>query len=62
MNRNSARSQELVARHLPKFLRALGSDFAGTKGSRIHNALKDGEFSYRSYCFEKPVAKVKSAG
>ena len=35
---------------------------AGTKGSRIHNALKDGEFSYRSYCFEKPIAKGKIGG
>jgi SAM-dependent methyltransferase len=62
MNRNSARSQELVARHLPKFLHSIGRDFAGTKGSRIHNALDSGELSYRSYCFEKPVAKGKSAG
>jgi ubiquinone/menaquinone biosynthesis C-methylase UbiE len=62
MNRNSARSQELVARHLPKFLHALGRDFAGTKGSRIHNALDSGELSYRSYCFEKPVAEHKPAG
>jgi SAM-dependent methyltransferase len=62
MNRNSARSQALVARHLPKFLHALGRDFAGTKGSRIHNALNNGELSYRSYCFEKPVTKDKSPG
>jgi SAM-dependent methyltransferase len=57
MTRNSPRSQDLVARHLPKFLRSLGADFAGVKGSRIHNALNSGELSYRSYCFEKPVAK-----
>jgi ubiquinone/menaquinone biosynthesis C-methylase UbiE len=58
MNRNSARSQDLVVRHLPKFLHALGRDFAGTKGSRIHQALDSGELSYRSYCFKKvaPVA------
>jgi ubiquinone/menaquinone biosynthesis C-methylase UbiE len=53
MDRNSARSQKLVARHLPKFLHSIGRDFAGTKGSRIHNALNSGELSYRSYCFEK---------
>ena len=62
MNRNSARSQDLVTRLLPKFLQALGHDFAGTKGSRIHNALNSGELSYRSYCFEKPAAKDKSPG
>ena len=56
MNRNSPRSQDLIARHLPKFLHSLGADFAGVKGSRIHNALNSGELSYRSYCFEKPAA------
>ncbi|MEI9865086.1 MAG: methyltransferase domain-containing protein [Limisphaerales bacterium] len=54
MNQNSLRSQDLIARHLPKFLHSLGTDFAGVKGSRVHNALKSGELSYRSYCFEKP--------
>ena len=53
MNRNSPRSQDLIARHLPKFLHSLGADFAGVKGSRIHNALGNGELSYRSFCFEK---------
>ena len=43
MDRNSARSLDLVARHLPKFLHSLGADFAGVKGSRIHNALSSGE-------------------
>jgi SAM-dependent methyltransferase len=62
MDRNSPRSQDLVARHLPKFLRSLGADFAGVKGSRIHNALNSCELSYRSYCFEKPAAKNSSPG
>ncbi|MDR3456750.1 MAG: class I SAM-dependent methyltransferase [Verrucomicrobiae bacterium] len=54
MEQNSARSEALIARHLPKFLHGLGRDFAGTRGSRIYNALADGELSYRSYCFVKP--------
>lgn len=62
MNRNSPRSQDLVSRHLPKFLHSLGADFAGVKGSRIHNALQSGELSYRSYCFAKPAAKGASPG
>lgn len=53
MDRNSARSQDLLVRHLPKFLHSLGRDFAGTQGSRIYTALKDGRISYRSYCFVK---------
>jgi len=62
MNRNSARSQELIAKHLPGFLHSLGADFAGIKDSRIHKALNSGELSYRSYCFEKPTAKGLSPG
>ncbi len=53
MDRNSTRSLELIERHLPKFLRGLGRDFAGVKGSRIYNALVSGELTYRSYCLVK---------
>jgi ubiquinone/menaquinone biosynthesis C-methylase UbiE len=53
MDYNSARSQDLIARHLPKFLHRLGGDFAGVKGSRVYQALDSGELSYRSYCFTK---------
>jgi len=54
MDRNSPRSLDLISRHLPKFLHALGRDFAGVRGSRIYNALSSGELSYRSYCLQKP--------
>lgn len=54
MDRNSARSLDLVERRLPRFLQPLGRDFAGIKGARIYQALDSGEVSYRSYCFEKP--------
>jgi SAM-dependent methyltransferase len=54
MDRNSARSLDLVERRLPNFLHSLGRDFAGVKGSRIYHGLQTGEISYRSYCFEKP--------
>ena len=57
MAANSSRSQDLIARHLPKFLHGIGRDFAGTQGSRIYNALTSGDLSYRSYCFVKPVCK-----
>ena len=56
MNLNSTRSLKLLQRHLPRFLHGLGRDFAGVQGSRIHAALERGELSYRSCCFEKPVA------
>jgi SAM-dependent methyltransferase len=53
MDRNSPRSLDLIARNLPKFLHGVGRDFAGTKGSRIYNALSRGELTYRSYCLVK---------
>lgn len=52
---NSARSLELIARHLPKPLHNLGRDFAGTRGSRIFNALTSGELTYRSYHLTRPI-------
>jgi len=55
MELNSARSTDLIVRHLPKFLHALGRDFAGIKGSRLHAALERDELSYRSYHFAKPA-------
>jgi len=54
LERNSGRSLELIARHLPKWLHSLGRDFAGTRGSRIYQALTSGELTYRSYCLRKP--------
>jgi len=58
MKLNSARSAELIARHLPRWVQSLGRDFAGVEGSRIYNALEKNELSYRSYHFTKPGAAV----
>jgi SAM-dependent methyltransferase len=57
MELNSARSQAMLDRHLPGFLHNLGRDFAGVKGSRIYNALAEGNLSYRSYHFRKDGEK-----
>lgn len=54
LEKNSSNSQALLDRKLPKFLHNLGRDFAGVKGSRVYNALKEGNLSYRSYHFVKP--------
>ncbi len=54
MDCNSERSVALLDKKLPGFLHSLGRDFAGVKGSRVYNALLNGELSYRSYCFRKP--------
>jgi ubiquinone/menaquinone biosynthesis C-methylase UbiE len=49
MEKNSARSEALLERRLPKFLNSLGRDFAGVRGSRVYNALVAGDMVYRSY-------------
>jgi ubiquinone/menaquinone biosynthesis C-methylase UbiE len=53
MEANSARSMQLLEKNLPAFLKNLGRDFAGVKGSRIYEDLANGGISYRSYCFQK---------
>lgn len=53
MEINAARSEALICQRLPKFLHKLGRDFAGVPGSRVYEALKARELSYRSWCFRK---------
>lgn len=54
MNCNAQRSVELIVNRLPGFLHPLGRDFAGIPGSRVYEALRRGDLSYRSWCFRKP--------
>ena len=61
MQQNSARSSALIVGHLPRFLHALGRDFAGVEGSRIYTALQQNELSYRSYLLEKPLRSRSDA-
>ncbi len=56
MDQNSARSERLIVRRLPKWLQSLGRDFAGIRGSRVYDGIRQGTFSYRSYCFVKPAS------
>ena len=53
MDRNAERSLTLIRERLPRFMQALGRDFAGVPGSRVYVAIQKGELSYRSYCFRK---------
>ncbi|MCP5557023.1 MAG: class I SAM-dependent methyltransferase [Verrucomicrobiaceae bacterium] len=54
MKINGQRSLALIQTYLPKVLHPLGTDFAGVPGSRVYEALKSGEVSYRSWCLRKP--------
>jgi len=53
MDCNAIRSEKLICERLPTFLHSLGRDFAGLPGSRVYEALKSHELSYRSWCFRK---------
>ena len=55
MGINAASSERLICARLPGFLHTLGRDFAGLPGARVYEALKDGELSYRSWCFVRPA-------
>lgn len=54
MDRTAPRSQDLIARHLPRFMHGIGRDFAGLPGSHLYEAVRRGELSYRSHCLQKP--------
>ena len=56
MDRNAERSLKLIRERLPRFMHALGCDFAGVPGSRAYVAIQTGELSYRSWCFRKAEA------
>ena len=58
LDRNAARSLDLITRRLPKWLHSLGRDFAGIPGSRVYAALQRGQVVYHSYCFMKPLAEA----
>ncbi len=57
MDINAERSQQLIRQCLPKPLQSLGLDFAGVPGSRIYEALKAGQLSYRSWCLQRRDAE-----
>jgi ubiquinone/menaquinone biosynthesis C-methylase UbiE len=53
MEKNSARSLEVIGRVLPAFLRPFARRFAGVPGTWIYRDLQSGQIEYRMYCFAK---------
>jgi ubiquinone/menaquinone biosynthesis C-methylase UbiE len=53
LEKNSARYQELVVRHVPRLMRPFGRVFTGLPGTTTNNQLKRGQLSYRMYHFIK---------
>lgn len=57
MDANADRSRALVKNCLPRLLHGLGSDFAAVPGSRVYDALKNGQLMYRSANLQKAPSK-----
>lgn len=53
LQKNSARSSELVNRYAPAFFRRFAREFAVVDGSMFYRDLERGEIDYRTYCFTK---------
>lgn len=53
LQRNSARSNELINRNLPAVARRFGREFAVVDGSWFYRDLERGEIDYRVYCLAK---------
>jgi SAM-dependent methyltransferase len=50
MQNNTPRMLDLIGR-MPMYLRHVGREFCGVKGTKFYRALQSGEYSYRMYCF-----------
>lgn len=53
LDKNSARSTEMVNSVLPKPLRGLGRDIAPVQGGRTYEQIKHGDLNYRIFLFVK---------
>jgi ubiquinone/menaquinone biosynthesis C-methylase UbiE len=53
LQKNSARSTEIINRHLPSFARRFGREFAVVDGSLFYNDLERGDISYRTFLLTK---------
>lgn len=53
LQKNSARSNDLINRYTPAFARRFAREFAVVDGSWFFRDLERGEISYRTYCLTK---------
>jgi ubiquinone/menaquinone biosynthesis C-methylase UbiE len=53
LDRNSPRYQDLVLKHVPRFMRPFGRVFTGLPGTTMYRQLQRGQLSYRMYHFIK---------
>jgi ubiquinone/menaquinone biosynthesis C-methylase UbiE len=53
LHKNSARSAELIDRHMPAIGRRFAREFAVVDSSCFYRDLERGEIDYRTYCFSK---------
>lgn len=53
LQKNSPRSNELINRYMPAFVRRFAREFAVVDGSWFYRDLERGEIEYRTYCLTK---------
>lgn len=53
LDNTADRSQDLISRYLPGFLRSFGRNFTGVPGSRLYRDAQTHTVEYRMYCFVK---------
>lgn len=51
---DTPRRENLVKKLTPKMLHKTSLNFSGTVGSETFNQIKDGDYTYYVYCFQKP--------
>jgi ubiquinone/menaquinone biosynthesis C-methylase UbiE len=52
MEKNTPRILDLIGR-LPAFLRRIGREYVGVKGSPFYREMQSGKYSFRMYCFSR---------
>jgi ubiquinone/menaquinone biosynthesis C-methylase UbiE len=53
MEKNSQQWLDLINRRVPTFLHGVARGQTGVQGGRLYRAVRNGELSYRMYCFAK---------
>jgi ubiquinone/menaquinone biosynthesis C-methylase UbiE len=54
MAMSTPRMLHLIGR-MPRYLRRIGREFCGVKGTKFYLAIQSGKYSYRMYCLTRPV-------
>jgi hypothetical protein len=54
------RKQEMIRRHIPRYLAGYFEGFAGVRGTRVYESLRTGAVEYRRCTLQKPGQRPSS--